>query len=249
MSPRAAALMKEIQKCLAAIDAHAYQVCGFIDKSGTIYPLGSDTKVLSTVFELITRPVIYQAAQKLSLRVIEAEKQNYYPDFTVDMDDADGHKIAIDVKTTYRDAPDAKFSYTLGGYTSFIRFDTKNIVFPFSRYSDHLVVGFVYDRIGKKKSAATHTYTVEKLADIPTPISSVDVFIQEKWRISSDQAGSGNTTNIGSILGKLEDFQKGTGVFTSEDEFLTYWRGYGRTASDRSTAYRNIAGFRQLQKG
>ena len=30
----------------------------------------------------------------------------------------------------------------------------------------------------------------------------VRVFVQEEWRISSDKAGSGNTTNIGSIRGE-----------------------------------------------
>ena len=49
--------------------------------------------------------------------------------------------------------------------------------------------------------------------------------MQEKWRIAGDKAGSGNTTNIGSISGMLADFQQGNGVFQSESEFLAYWRG------------------------
>lgn len=72
-----------ITKALAAIDAEAYKICGFIDRAGTIYPLGSDTKVLSTAFELVTRPFIYEVAAAHKLTVIEADKQNYYPDFTV----------------------------------------------------------------------------------------------------------------------------------------------------------------------
>lgn len=39
-----------------------YDVCGIVDQQRRIYPLGSDTKVLSTVFELISRPVIYKLA-------------------------------------------------------------------------------------------------------------------------------------------------------------------------------------------
>ena len=31
-----------------------YDVCGIISAEGKIYPLGSDTKVLSTIFELLT---------------------------------------------------------------------------------------------------------------------------------------------------------------------------------------------------
>jgi hypothetical protein len=35
---------------LAAIE-NCYGVCGIIDWKGRIYPLGSDTKVISTIFE------------------------------------------------------------------------------------------------------------------------------------------------------------------------------------------------------
>jgi hypothetical protein len=240
--------MADILRRLGRIDAEAYQVCGFIDRTGTIYPLGSDTKVLSTVFELIVRPEIYKMAERLGLKVNEAEKQNYYPDFTVLSDKGDENKIALDVKTTYRERTTDTFAYTLGGYTSFIRHPTKNILFPFDEYSDHLVIGFVYDRIGGKKAAANHTFTVSQLKDIPTPLSTVDVFVQEKWRIASGRAGSGNTTNIGSIDGTLGDFVKGRGEFKSEDEFLAYWRGYGRTSADRRGNYSTIAEFRRLQR-
>ncbi len=50
--------------------------------------------------------------------------------------------------------------------------------------------------------------------------------MQEKWRIAGDKAGSGNTANIGSINGTIEDFIEGKGAFASEEEFLQYWRGY-----------------------
>ena len=44
-------------------------------------------------------------------------------------------------KTTYRRKGKNTFSYTLGGYTDFIRIgnEQKNIVFPFNEYARHLV--------------------------------------------------------------------------------------------------------------
>lgn len=78
-------------------------------------------------------------------------------------------------------------------------------------------------------------------------MSSVDVFIQEKWRIASGHAGSGNTTNIGSIEGTLKDFAEGRGDFRSEEEFLAYWRGYERTSAEREGVYSNIEEFRARQ--
>lgn len=226
-----------------------YEVCGIVDRDRRVYPLGSDTKVLSTIFELIARPVIIQLAEERGLNVVEPESQNHYPDFTVLKNSTDKKKVAIDVKTTYR-KPNGTFTYTLGGYTSFIREgnESKNIVFPFNEYVEHWVIGFVYDRIASKKSADSHIFDVSEIQDIPLPFSNVEFFVQEKWRISSDRAGSGNTTNIGSITAPLEDFQAGNGVFESEDEFLAYWRGYERTDAERKTAYRTIGGFRERNR-
>lgn len=118
-----------------------YEICEIVDRARSVYPLDSDTKVLSTVFELITRPAIYAAAQILGYKIIEPTVQNHYPDFTLLHHCGDNKKIAIDVKTTYRRKGKNTFSYTLGGYTSFIRIgnEQKNIVFPFNEYARHLV--------------------------------------------------------------------------------------------------------------
>lgn len=227
-----------------------YSVCGFIDHSRIIYPLGSDTKVLSTVFELICRPVVHAVAASVAHRIVEPSVQNHYPDFTMMRDKADKEKIAVDVKTTYRRQGSEKFRYTLGGYTSFIRIgnENKNIVFPFDDYAAHLVIGFVYNRLVRKKAGINLRYGVEQIEDVPVPFSDVEFFVQDKWRISSDRAGSGNTTNIGSIHGTIDDFRRGAGPFESEREFLDYWRAYGRTASSR-TSFSDIDGFRRLKQG
>ena len=227
-----------------------YCVSGIITKSAQVYPLGSDTKVLSTIFELISRPVVYRVAERLGLTVVEPSVQNHYPDFTLHKNEGDNKKIAVDVKTTYRVAAGDRFSYTLGGYTSFIRpgNEGKNIVYSFDKYAEHWVIGFVYERVATKKSAAEHVYKLSELENIPLPFKAVDMFVEEKWRIASDRAGSGNTTNIGSIDGTMDDFRAGKGPFKSEEEFLSYWRGYGRTSADRGN-YKNIGEFRaQLKK-
>ena len=226
-----------------------YEICGIVDRARDVYPLGSDTKVLSTIFELISRPAVYAAVQILGYEIVEPKAQNYYPDFTLLHHSEDKKKIAIDVKTTYRSNKNNTFSYTLGGYTSFIKIgnERKNIVFPFNDYVRHLVIGFVYDRIARKKAGVIHKYTIEQLTDIPLPFENVEFFVQDKWRISSDRAGNGNTTNIGSINGTIDDFRMGNGPFHSEEEFLEYWRSYGRTAEAR-TSFSSIDGFRRFKQ-
>lgn len=221
----------------------SFDICGFLTKDAVVYPLGSDTKVLSTVFELLTRPAVYAVAQAHGYEVKEPEKQNHYPDFTLYTPGSDRTKIAIDVKTTYRNHAQDRFGFTLGGYTSFILSgnETKNIVYPFTDYAEHWVIGFVYDRVQLKKSADTSTFSVAQIADIPLPFANVEFFIQEKWRIAGKRAGSGNTANIGSIYGHLADFEKGDGPFKTEEEFLTFWRaeGDGRRARDKANRKSN----------
>lgn len=225
---------------------NGYGVCGIIDRRGRIYPLGSDTKVLSTLFENIARQAVASYANQQGLTLYDADKQNYYPDFTLAKDRADQNKIAIDVKTTYTEQAGNRFSFTLGSYTSFLRNGVKNIMFPYSEYAEHWIIGFVYRRLAVEQSAVNRVYSASDLATIPAPFTDVEVFVQEKWRIAGDRAGSGNTTNIGSINGTLADFQQGNGVFQSESEFLAYWRGYGRTAEERSRLYRNVTEFRVM---
>ena len=188
---------------------NGYGVCGIIDRRGRIYPLGSDTKVLSTLFENIARQAVASYANRHGLTLFDADKQNYYPDFTLATDRDDEKKIAIDVKTTYKLATEDRFSFTLGSYTSFLRNGDKNIMFPYSEYTEHWIIGFAYRRVEVDPAAARRVYTPAIRDAIPVPFTDVEVFVQEKWRIAGDKAGSGNTTNIGSINGTLADFSAG----------------------------------------
>ena len=225
---------------------NGYSLCGVVDRKARVYPLGSDTKVISTLFEIVARQAIVAYAQKSRLELIEPEKQNHYPDFTLSRGKDDLKKISLDVKTTYRKEEHEKFSYTLGSYTSYIcpKTESKNIVFPYSHYRQHWIIGFVYKRAEGKRDTSGRIYSFSSLNEIPIPFDDVEVFMQEKWRIAGDKTGSGNTANIGSIIGTIEDFRQGNGVFSSEEEFLKYWQGYKRTSQERKSAYSNIHEFR-----
>ena len=54
-------------------------------------------------------------------------------------------------------------------------------------------------------------------------------FAAEKWRISSDKRGSGNTANIGSIQ-RIADIVSGNGMFAKlgEEWFDDYWMNYSK---------------------
>ncbi len=212
---------------------------GFDDR---VYPLGSDTKVLSTIFELFSHPIIEEIA-KANDYVVEEAPQTIYPDFTLSRTAGVGGKIAIDIKTTYR-RPGILF--TLGSYTSFLRNNTKNILFPYDQYDEHWVIGFVYSR---RDVPAGGISSFEDRGQLIPPYQDVEWFIQEKYKIAGEAPGSGNTANIGSIRSiNLDDFREGRGPFANhgEEVFRDYWANFEKDARQRP--YRNIPEYLRWRK-
>lgn len=204
-----------------------WEVEGFVDKQGYIYPIDSDTKVLSTVFERLCSPVLRSIGRKYGY-VVETANQTTYPDFTLSKYDGVHlvHRIAIDVKSTYRSS---SMLFTLGGYNSFLRNGTKNILYPYSTYNEHWIIGFVYSQ-----NPAFQEYDLDSMprhGDISCPYGDVYVFVRSKHLISGLRAGSGNTKNIGSIkVRNATDFSSAAGPFShfsqSRDACDHYWKNY-----------------------
>lgn len=219
-----------------------FEITGLLTRDDRVYPFGTDTKVLSTIFEMTVRPFIYEIAKDHDLFVYEPVQQNFYPDFTLMSNDEDERKVAVDVKSTYRNfRRDGSWTaaFTLGSYTSFLRNETKNIAFPYSQYSRHYIIGFIYSRSIREREIKA--YALEDRKEVSCPFYNVEFFVQEKYRISGEHAGSGNTTNVGSISGSsIEEFASGNGPFTGHGEnvFEDYWRNYGRDSGTR--AYNNL---------
>lgn len=231
-------------------DTPSFEVIGVLSANDKVYSLGTDTKVLSTVFELIVRPHLFAVARDNGFIVREPAQQNYYPDFTLMRSESDRRKIAVDVKTTYRRfTADGSWraGFTLGSYTSFLRSNTKNILFPYDQYAKHYVIGFIYTRL---EGGGQGVLDLEQRARATRPFNSVEWFVQEKYRIAGEHAGSGNTTNIGSIAASSnQEFAAGNGPFAEagEEVFLDYWRNYGSTAATRH--YNNLAEYYTWKEG
>lgn len=223
-----------------------WEVEGFVDKQGYVYPIDSDTKVLSTVFERLCSPVLRTIGEKYGY-IVETANQTTYPDFTLSKYDGGRlvHRIAVDIKSTYR-SPSMLF--TLGGYNSFLRNGTKNILYPYSTYNDHWIIGFVYSQ-----NAAFLEYNLDSMpkhGDISCPYRDVYVFIRAKHLISGIRAGSGNTKNIGSIkVRTASDFKHQAGPFSqftlAKDACDHYWKNYELyvTAIKTETDLRNHPDF------
>ncbi|MGB8685060.1 MAG: type II restriction endonuclease [Candidatus Binatus sp.] len=219
-----------------------WQVVGFYGVDGKIYGIGTDTKVISTVFETLCAPLVREIAQENGYSV-EASEQTIYPDFTLVPPSKGKPKIAVDVKTTYRRSDSTKFRYTLGSYTSFLRDPNakKNIKYPYKEYSDHWIVGFLYSR---REGVSAKVYFNNSEAKAACPYKDVDFFLQEKYKITGLTPASGNTTNIGSFpTNDMNDLRAGRGPFADlgKEACDEYWRNFPRVRSER--AYSTIEQF------
>lgn len=230
-----------------------WTVKGFIDIYKNIYTISSDTKIVSKILEIHLFPQILQFANEIGYSIVLAEHQNWYPDLTFVNKSDQNIKIAIDLKTTYRNPnyPDHVNGFTLGSHGAYFRdrTSTKNIQFPYGEYSGHFCLGIIYTRADSKNVDETEIInvreingngglrkrigqrevtTVDKLRSIASVIKDFQFFVCEKWQLASDRQGSGNTANIGSIT-YIEDILIGNGIFAKlgEEWFDEYWINYG----------------------
>jgi len=221
---------------------------GFIDVFKNIYTITSDTKIVSKVIEIHLFPKFLEFANKHRYKMIFADKQNWYPDISFISKNDERIKFAVDLKTTYitkyKDGkPYECNGFTLGSHgTYFInRKSTKNIQLPYSEYLGHYVLGILYERNHAIKIDETQIYKIEDIENIPSVVKNFVFFAHEKWRISSDKSGSGNTANIGSVK-KIKELLEGKGIFwqyfgeKGEKWFDEYWMNYGKiTIKDSRT--------------
>lgn len=226
-----------------------WEVVGFLGANNkNVYPFGTDTKVLSTVFEGLASPLIHEVAEDCGYEV-EGAPQTIYPDFTL-IPCKRGPKIAVDIKTTYRvfnaNGKVRKFRYTLGSFTSFLRNPTKNILYPYGEYSQHWVLGFLYTRA---EGVESKVYDRKEADKLKAPYQDVEYFIQDKFKIVGESPGSGNTANIGSFTtSDIEELRKGTGPFAKlgKDQCDEYWRHFIKDRKIRP--YHSVDAFLEWQK-
>lgn len=101
-----------------------WELVGILTKNSRVYTLSYDSKILSGIFEIFCEPIVHTIAKKHNM-IFEKSKQNIYPDFTLFKEVNPDDKIAVEVKSTYRQYNKKgelkKFSFTLGSYRSFLR--------------------------------------------------------------------------------------------------------------------------------
>lgn len=225
-----------------------WEAKGLVLNNNDVVTLGSDSKLIGRIFELICTPILYEIAQENNYKLLISKSQTVYPDFTFLKSENDNKKIAVDIKTTYRkynkNGSIAKFSYTLGSYASFMRNNTKNIHFPYDTYSKHYIIGFLYDRVDK--AIEGQIFNRRNINLITNPYTNIDFFVQEKYKIAGDKPGSGNTENIGSYkVNNINILKEGKGPFSilGEETFNEYWRNYPKYREKKEAKFSNLSSY------
>ncbi len=275
----ASGLCKFVENLRGHVSAEdgGWTIKGFIDIYRNIYTISSDTKIVSKILEIHLFPKILQFAKERHYSIVLPEHQNWYPDLSFVSQDDERIKFAVDLKTTYRDleSPGHVNGFTLGSHGAYFkdRNSTKNIQFPYGEYSGHFCLGIIYTRADARdfnetevinvkellenSGKAVHNNhrkvtTVDSLRSIVSVIKDFQFFICEKWQLASDQQGSGNTANIGSIT-FVDDILKGNGIFAKlgEDWFDEYWMNYGLAMKKKgkAIAIRKLTQFMDFKGG
>lgn len=229
-----------------------WTVRGFIDIFKIIYPLSSDTKVISKILEVHLLPQFLNFAEQINFKLELPEHQNWYPDFTFIAKENPAIKFAVDLKTTYRDEKNKNFcnGFTLGSHGEYFvdRTSKKNVQYPYGEYGGHFCVGVIYSREKLSDSNNFYPYNISDLEKIPAPLRNFIFFAEEKWKIASDNQGSGNTANIGSIK-NIDDLINGRGVFSLAGEkfFDDYWVNFGKLKiPDGKGGYKKLSNFSEF---
>lgn len=225
---------------------------GVIDIFEKIYPLPSDTKVVSKILELHLFPHFLNFAESINFNLELAEHQNWYPDLTFVSKENPKLKFAVDLKTTYRDEknPDFCNGFTLGSHGEYFvdRNSTKNVQYPYGEYCGHFCVGIIYTRKKQCPANEFQSFSIKDLPKVPAVLKDFIVFAEEKWKIAADNQGSGNTANIGSIK-CIADIIDGKGVFSlaGEEFFDDYWVNFGKLkVSDKNGGYKALSTFAEF---
>lgn len=230
---------ENLQKTVGSLNSYTstingdWTIKGFIDTYKNIYTISSDTKIISKILEIHIFPKLLEFSEKYGYLIILADYQNYYPDLTFIKKEDKTIKFAVDIKSTYRidENPIYCNGFTLGSHGEYFqnRSSNKNIQFPYKEYIGHYCIGIIYTRASHANIDETKITNLCQLSSITSVIKDLHFFVAEKWKIASDNQGSSNTANIGSIV-NISDLESGNGVFSKlgEEWFDDYWMNYGK---------------------
>lgn len=205
-------LQKEFKEHLRDI---TWNFVGILDTFNKIHPIPKNIQI-QAIFEYLAKERILSLAKNWGCKITEVTNTREYPDLTLEGGRLGDKVVAVDIKTARRIGENRISGFTLGSYGGYFRYPTlkkPGCRIPYGSYTEHWIAGFIY--IWNENADTLHM------------VSNVELIVQQKWRIAAKSTGTGTTTAIGSIK-DIDKLKEGKGNFSSEKEFLNYWRSYGR---------------------
>ena len=224
-----------------SIDNVPKNPAAFISSDLKIFPISSDTKLLSKLIEITAIAHIKEQIlpSLLNWEMSFPTVQNVYPDMIFE-----NHKsnqiIAIDFKSTYLKRDGRLSGFTLGTFNGYFKNRSSRICcniqkgkerkkLYYSDFDEHYLLCYIYERqVGAEINSNQFNSMedlIEKLKSFSIPIAIKHIIFKPKWKVASTISGSGNTANIGSI-NTINQLLKNQSKFSSKQEFNEYWRYY-----------------------
>ena len=91
-------IVSEFYREMGSVDLNTY---GILDFKNKIHTLGTDSKIIGRIFEMITQPVLEKIASEHNMILKTPKSQTVYPDFVMMTSEEANDKVAVDIKTTY----------------------------------------------------------------------------------------------------------------------------------------------------
>lgn len=191
-----------------------------LSEGGHLLPLPSESAALANVIEVSLVNFLLEELKRVEGAEARRGTDRFYPDLEVGGPAFGGGFHAVDIKVARRKIPkrsavaETKTQSRITLYTGNTYFKWPSLHWPgtfrpFEEYASHLDVICLY----------THAPTV------PVPVENLELLVHEPWRIASKTRSSTTREYIGAV-DSLAQLRAGTGDFTTEADFYSYWRKY-----------------------
>jgi hypothetical protein len=176
-------------------------------------PLPKEPAALANIVEVSVVDYLLRAAEDEPGLDATRGTERGYPDIELSGEALARRYYAVDVKVARRHANGRRTQsrvtlYTGNTYFRYPQLHWPGTFRPFDDYAKHFDVLCIYD-----------------LSDELARISSLELIVQEPWRIGSRQRSSTTREYLGAV-DSIEALREGRGEFESEAEFYRYWRRF-----------------------
>jgi hypothetical protein len=186
-----------------------------LESGGHLLSLPKEPAALANILEVSLVDFLLDAASREKGLEVRRGSERGYPDLEFSGPALKGQFHAVDVKVARRGstkrATESRITlYTGNTFFKFPELKWPGTFRPFSEYSTHLDILFIY--------------TLN--TDVKGRIEEPELIVHEAWKLGSRQRSSTTREYIGAV-DNLDRLRAGAGDFKTPEEFYTYWRAFG----------------------